>query len=306
MHRRDFIKVGTASTLGILTADAAASGILDLEDTMRTSHNDAPLLKSLKYGMIGQGNTILDKFMLVKACGFDGVEMDAPGNWSIDEVLEAKSTAEIEIPGVVLSTHWQKPFNHPDPRIRSEAKQALEKAITACKQVGGTTVLVVPAVVNEDMSYQSAYELSQKEIGEMVPLAEESGVSIAFENVWNNFLLSPLEAAQYVDSFESAHVGWYFDIGNIVNYGYPAHWIDTLGNRIMKLDVKEFSRKKRNDEGLWKGFSVKIGDGDVGWAAVNDALRRIDYKGWASAEVGGGGKERLIEISQRMDRVFSL
>ncbi|HCT46023.1 MAG TPA: xylose isomerase, partial [Phycisphaerales bacterium] len=138
-----------------------------------------------------------------------------------------------------------------------------------------------------------------------VPLAEKLGIDIAFENVWNNFLLSPIEAARYVDEFQSPRVGWYFDIGNIVNFGYPEQWIDTLGPRIKKLDIKDFSRQKRNDEGLWKGFSVKIGDGDAGWERVCEALDRNDYAGWATAEVGGGGQERLADIANRMDRVFS-
>ena len=267
--------------------------------------NNKRIHKSLKFGMIGEGETMQEKFKLIQDCRFDGVELDSPSNFDLDEVLEAKASTKIVIPGVVLSTHWTKPFNHPDGSVRTEAKTALATALNDCKALGGTTVLVVPAVVNETMSYSDAYTISQREIKELVPLAEELDISIAFENVWNNFLLSPIEAARYVDEFESTHVGWYFDIGNIVNYGYPAQWIDTLGSRIMKLDVKDFSRKKRDDEGLWKGFGVKIGDGDANWSKVNKALDRIKYRGWASAEVGGGGKERLTDISRRMDAVFA-
>lgn len=297
MDRRSFIKASALGSIGIL-ASGSTSGMIS------TRNDRARILKSLKFGMIGEGSNILEKFQLIKSCGFDGVEMDSPAGWDLKEVLAAKDDTGIEIPGVVLSTHWNKPFNHPDKSIRIEAGEALERALRDCKALGGTTVLVVPAVVNAEMSYQDAYERSRVEIGKFIPLAKELDISIAFENVWNNFLLSPIEAARYVDSFESPHVGWYFDIGNIVNYGYPAHWIDTLGHRIMKLDVKEFSRQKRNDEGLWNGFAVEIGDGDVGWPEVNKALDRIDYRGWASAEVGGGGRERLTEIAQRMDRVF--
>jgi hexulose-6-phosphate isomerase len=143
---------------------------------------------------------------------------------------------------------------------------------------------------------------------EAAPLAAELGIRIAFENVWNNFLLSPLEAARYSDELQRGVdrpvFGWHFDIGNIVNYGWPEHWIEALGPRILKLDVKEFSRKRRDDEGLWKGFGVEIGEGDVGWDRVRAALRRIGYRGWAAAEVGGGGPERLADIARRMDTVF--
>ena len=298
IDRRQFIAAGSALSLAGLTL---ASGVPI--PPMRPE--DKRIKKALKFGMIGEGKTMLEKFELVKACAFDGIEMDSPGGWDLDEVLGAKKATGLMIPGVVLSTHWHKPFNHPDAKVREEAKSALETALHDCKALGGSSVLVVPAVVNESMPYEEAYERSQREIGELVPLAEKLGVDIAFENVWNNFLLSPIEAARYVDEFESSRVGWHFDIGNVVNYGYPEQWIDTLGPRIRKLDVKDFSRQKRNDEGLWKGFSVKIGDGDAGWDRVCEALDRNEYSGWAAAEVGGGGRERLSDIANRMDRVFS-
>ncbi len=308
MNRRTFISSSAASTVGIMGVGLGANGgmttTFSRSAAPRSIRSGTRMLKSLKIGMVQEGETMLEKFTLIKECGFDGVELDSPSDFDLDEVLEAKKHTGVQIPGVVLSTHWSKPFNHSDDTIRAEAKAALKKALHDCKALGGTTVLVVPAVVNEGMSYQNAYEVSQREIRGLVGLAEQLDVSIAFENVWNNFLLSPIEAARYVDEFESSHVGWYFDIGNIINYGYPAHWIDTLGHRIMKLDVKDFSRTKRNDEGLWKGFGVKIGDGDANWPAVVKALGRVGYRYWASAEVGGGGKERLTEIANRMDLVF--
>ena len=298
IDRRRFIASGTA--LGIAGV-AMASGIA----VPPVRSEDKRIRKSLKFGMIGEGETILEKFEVVNACAFDGIEMDSPGNWDASEVRDAMLATGLVVPGVVLSTHWSKPFNHPDKQVREDAKAALEQALNDCKSLGGSSVLVVPAVVNESMPYEEAYARSKHEIGELVPLAEQLGIDIAFENVWNNFLLSPIEAARYVDEFKSQRVGWYFDIGNVVNYGYPDQWIETLGERIKKLDVKDFSRQKRNDEGLWKGFGVKIGEGDAGWERVCAALDDIRYTGWASAEVGGGGRERLAEIANRMDRVFS-
>lgn len=296
--RRSFIAASSALGLAGL---AMASGI----PVPPVQSESKRIRKSLKFGMIGAGETMLEKFQIVKACAFDGIELDSPGNWDLEEVKSAMDATGLAVPGVVLSTHWSKPFNHPDKQVRQEAKSALETALNDCKALGGSSVLVVPAVVNESMPYEEAYVRSTREIGELVPLAEKLGIDILFENVWNNFLLSPIEAARYVDEFQSSRVGWYFDVGNVVNYGYPDQWIDTLGERIKKLDVKDFSRQKRNDEGLWKGFSVKIGEGDAGWERVCEALDRIGYRGWASAEVGGGGQERLAEIANRMDRVFS-
>ena len=145
----------------------------------------------------------------------------------------------------------------------------------------------------------------EEEIRRVLPLAQELGIKILFENVWNQFLLSPLEAARYVDEFESPIVGWYFDVGNVVNYGWPEQWVRILGKRIGKLDVKEFSRKKRNEQGLWKGFDVEIGDGDCNWPEVMKALDEVGFQGWATAEVRGGDAARLQDIAERMDRVLA-
>lgn len=297
-NRREFLQQSAVLIAGAAALPAVAGR------TIPSARQSPAIKKALKFGMIAGNGTVLEKFSLAKSCGFAGIEMDSPSDWDLEEVLGAKEATGLEIPGVVLSSHWSKPFNHPDENIRREASDALAQALNDCKSLGGTSVLVVPAVVNASMGYAHAYRQSQIEISRHVQMAESLDISIAFENVWNNFLLSPIEAARYVDDYESDHVGWHFDIGNIVNYGYPDQWIRTLAHRIKKLDVKDFSRSKRNDEGLWKGFSVKIGDGDSDWNAVCDALQEIKYTGWASAEVGGGGQERLTEIATRMESVF--
>ncbi len=262
--------------------------------------------KALKIGMIAEGSNLTEKFEIAKRAGFAGVELNSPGPYTAEDVSTAKEATGMEVPGVVDSVHWRDTLSSPDPAVRAKGVAGLETALRDCKAFGGTSVLLVPAVVNKGVSYADAYERSQAEIRKVLPLAEELGVQIAFENVWNQFLLSPLEAARYVDEFESPAVGWHFDIGNIVNYGWPEHWIAALGPRILKLDVKEFSRKKRNDEGLWKGFNVKIGDGDSGWPQVREALDAIGYRGWAAAEVRGGELARLTDIAERMDKVLNV
>ncbi len=166
-------------------------------------------------------------------------------------------------------------------------------------------MLLVPAVVNKEVSYDEAYRRSQAEIRKVLPLAKELGIKIGIENVWNQFLLSPLETARYIDEFDSEMIGVYFDIGNVVAYGWPEHWIRILGKRIIKLDIKEYSRKLRNEQGMYKGFNVKLGDGDCDWSAVMSALREVGYRGWGTAEVSGGDRARLRDVSQRMDRCFA-
>ncbi|MDW7693540.1 sugar phosphate isomerase/epimerase family protein [Flammeovirgaceae bacterium SG7u.111] len=262
--------------------------------------------KSLKYGMVQEGDSVMDKFKLLKEIGYDGVELDSPNDLDKNEILEAKAATGLEIPGVVNSEHWKSPLSHPDADVRKKCVDSMITALHDCKAYGGTTVLLVAGMVNENISYKDAYNRSQEEIKKLIPIAEETGIKIAIENVWNNFLLSPLEAARFVDELESPMVGWYFDVGNVVRYGWPEHWIQALGSRIMKLDIKEYSRKIQKEEGIWKGFGVPILEGDCNWAVVVDALEKVGYtEGWASAEVKGGDKKRLVDILERMKTIFS-
>jgi len=260
--------------------------------------------KALKFGMVQVEGSLEERFRLAKSVGFDGIELDSPSDLDPDEVLAAMAKSGIEIPGMVDSVHWQKTLGDPDPAVRAAGRAALETALRDAQRYGATSVLLVPAVVNQRIPYDHAWARSQAEIRRVLPVAEETGVKIALENVWNKFLMSPLEAARYVDELESEHVGWHLDVGNVVEYGWPEQWVRILGPRVLKLDVKGFSRKKSDAEGKWKGFDAPIGEDDCDWPQVVSALDAIGYRGWASAEVSGGGEERLRDIAQRMDRVF--
>lgn len=301
--RRDFLSVagGTIAVAGTIGAGATRTWASAPDGTTTPARN---IRKAVKYGMVSIDGSVRDRFHLVKDLGFDGIELDSPNNLDNEEVLAARDAVGLPIHGVVDSVHWHHTLSDPDPAVRAKGVAGLQTAIRDCKAYGGDTVLLVPAVVNKQVSYDDAYHRSQAEIRKALPLAEELGINIAFENVWNQFLLSPMEAARYVDEFESPRVGWYFDVGNIVNYGWPEHWVRIIGTRIMKLDIKEFSRSKRNDEGLWKGFQVELGEGDCDWPTVMKALDAIGYRGWATAEVGGGGRDRLADIAARMDRIL--
>ncbi|MFT3705039.1 MAG: sugar phosphate isomerase/epimerase family protein [Agriterribacter sp.] len=197
------------------------------------------------------------------------------------------------------------PLSDPDPKVREKCFNTVIQSLNDCKLYGGTTVLLVAGIVNEKISYADAYKRTQEQIRKLIPHAEKTGIKIAVENVWNNFLISPLEAARYIDEINHPLVGWYFDIGNILRYGWPEQWITTLNKRIMKLDVKEYSRKKQSDEGLWKGFDVELMEGDNNWPVIVQALEKIGYNGWASAEVPGGNRERLAVIIDRMNKIFN-
>lgn len=290
MNRRDFVKSSVVLAAGITLASSVPA-----------QAEARALKKAVKLGMVEEDLSLVDKFRLLKEIGFDGVELDSPNPYRREDVLNARDVSGLPIHGVVDSVHWQKTLGDPDPAVRAEGVQALETALDDARAYGATTVLLVPAVVNKQISYADAYERSQAEIRRVLPLAEEKGVKIAIENVWNHFLLSPLEAARYLDEFESPWIGMYFDVGNIVNYGWPEQWIEVLGSRILKLDIKGYSRTLRDAGGPWEGFKAEIGEDENDWPAVKQALQSIGYEGWATAEVDGGDRKRLEEIARRMD-----
>ncbi len=297
MNRRNFLATSSAVAAGL----AVGPKIIG-----QTPTNSQPLIKkSLKFGMIKESLSVLDKFKLVKDLGFDGIELDYPNKLDNKEIFAARDQTGIELPGTVNSLHWKMPLSDPDPSIRAKCLESMKDALRNTKVYGGTTVLLVPGVVNEKVGYGDAYKRSQEEIRKLLPICEETGVKIAIENVWNNFLISPVEAAQYIDEFESPMIGWYFDVGNIVRYGWPEHWVRVLGPRILKIDIKEYSRDKQRNEGIWKGFQVELTEGDCNWPEVNKALREVGYQGWGSAEVPGGDRERLAKISQLMDKIYA-
>ena len=269
---------------------------------------DAPkrrLKKAIHLEMISGNQSIVDKFKLAKETGFDGLEVNSPSELSIDEIFKARDATGLEIASVMNSVHWGSPLSDPNPEVRARGVEGLKTALRDAKKLGCSSVLLVPAVVKKDVSYADAYTRSQAEIRKVVPLAEELGVTIAIENVWNQFLLSPLEAVRYVDEFKSPRVGWHFDVGNMVNYGWPEQWIRILGKRIAKVHVKEFSRSKRDQEGLWKGFGVELLAGDCDWPAVMKALDDTGYQGWLIAEIPGGDAQRLKTIAELMGRILA-
>src|SRR4030095_10035581 len=149
-----------------------------------------------------------------------------------------------------------------------------------------------------ETSYQDAWTRSQVQIKKMIPLAEKLKVIIAVEEVWNKFLLSPLEFARYVDEFKSPWVRAYFDVGNVVISGYPQDWIRTLGKRIVKLHFKDFQFQKRQAE------FVPLREGEIDWKEVHKALGEIGYNGSATVELPGGDEAYLREVSHRVDLIL--
>src|SRR6185369_11124803 len=301
MNRREFLKKGA----GALAVSALVPSSFAAEDTnTQTPTTKRPIRRAIMWGTVGVKGSVAEKMKAVKEAGFEGAEMNS--HMDQDEVVRARDEAGLIIPSVCGAHHWSKPLSHPDPKVREEGLEALKQTLRDAKRYGASSVLLVPAVVNKDITYDEAYTRSQAEIRKAVPLAEELAVKIAIENVWNQFLLSPLEAARYVDEFNSPAVGWHFDIGNVINFGWPEQWIQVLGKRIQKLHIKEYSRKRRDKEGPGAGFGVKFLEGDNNWPVVMKALDEIGYNGWGIAEQGGGNSpEGLKDLSDRMDKIFA-
>jgi hexulose-6-phosphate isomerase len=311
MRRRSFLKgtgaAAMAAGLGSLTDRVAASSSLASVEPAAPVSPAAPgaegnggrIYKSLKYGMIGAGSSILDKLRIAKEAGFDGVEMDSPNNLPAEEILKARDATGLTIDGVVDSVHWNEShrLSSPDAADRERGVRGLEQAIRDSKRYGGHSVLLVPGVVTETVTHDHVWERSIVEVRKVLPLAAELGIRILIENVWNGFCYKVVEMERYVDEIRSPWVGVHFDIGNIVKYEPSELWIRTLGPRIVKLDVKEWGQKN--------GF-CRIGDGDVNWPEVRKALKEIRYTGWAAAEVSGGGPAELKDVAERMDRVLGI
>jgi L-ribulose-5-phosphate 3-epimerase len=253
--------------------------------------------KAFMLGGVSKGSP-LASFQLLKDAGFEGVELISPNDFDLNDVLSARDKTGLTIHGVSGSRHWQDALSDPDPQVVARGMAAIRQEFADCKAYGGTTVLVVPAVVNRKVGYRDAYKRSQKCIRELIPDAEKHGIKIAIEEVWNKFLLSPLEFARYIDEFESPWVGAYFDVGNVVEFGYPEEWIRELGKRILKVHIKEYKKERR--------FNYKLGEGEIDWAAVRTALSDAGYKGWVTAEVGFGNLDALKDVVRRMNELLQL
>jgi L-ribulose-5-phosphate 3-epimerase len=293
MNRRSFL----TAALGAAATAALAPGAL-------AQAPKRAIRKGIMWATVGVPGSVLEKMKLVQAAGFEGVE--PMGGMDQDEVLKALEATGLKAGSVCCHTHWAKPLSDPNPAVREVGVEGLRQSLRDAKRYGAPAVLLVPAVVSDKVSYADAYRRSQEEIRKVVPLAEELGVKIAIENVWNNFLLSPLEAARYVDEFQSPLVGWHLDCGNLVHYGWPEQWVRILGGRIATLHIKEFSRKKADKEGRWAGFNAEFLTGDNNWPAILKALDEIGWQGWGIAEQGGGDTaEGLKKLSGEMDRIFA-
>jgi L-ribulose-5-phosphate 3-epimerase len=259
-----------------------------------------PIRKAVEYNMLPRTLSVREKFLLAKGIGFEAIELPTtPDPAKADEMLAASKEAGLPIHSVMNSEHWRSPLSSSDPAVVEKSMEGMRTSLHNAKLWGADTVLLVPAVVNPETSYAQAWERSQRQIRKLLPLAEELKVIIGIEEVWNKFLLSPIEMAHYLDEFQTPWIRAYFDIGNCAITGYPQDWIRTLGKRIVKLHVKDFSFKKRVAE-----FSPLL-EGEIDWKAVHAALGEIGYQSTATVEINGGDSDYLKEVNRRFDKILN-
>ncbi|UAL53643.1 sugar phosphate isomerase/epimerase [Bacillus sp. CMF21] len=272
------------------------------------------MLKGINQWCYPDGTSLEKIFEYSYEAGFEAVELNVYEEGGIGLTMEtaAQEAAAIvkmaekyglKLPSLSTGLLWKAPLSSPDENVREKGRSIVKKQIELAEAMGIGTVLVVPGVVNEETSYAECYERSQIELRKLAAFAEEKKVHIGIENVWNKFLLSPLEMARYIDEIESQYAGAYFDVGNVLQFGYPEQWIRILNDRIRKVHVKDF----RTSIGNITGF-VSLLAGDVNWAAVMKALKEIKYDDVLTAELSPyliAPQELANDTARQMDVILS-
>jgi L-ribulose-5-phosphate 3-epimerase len=264
------------------------------------------------------------KLQIAKDAGFEGFEIDVSDDGPInlgttdaelDQIADLANEVGITLSGLATGMYWGSNPASENEETRANARKVLDKQIRSAAHLHIDTILVVPGSVGadfipgcEELSYDNVWKRATSFIEQAVPLAEELGVNIGIENVWNKFLLSPMEMKVFIDQFDTPHVGSYFDAGNVLATGYPEHWISILGERIKRVHFKDYRRAVGSVDGFCDLLS-----GDVNWPAVMQALSGIAYNGWVAAEMIPPvpfykyAPETLIENTSRaMDKIFAM
>jgi len=301
--RRDFLKstVATSVSAGLgvwVGAELFATSTASSAVLATPPPSPSPIKKGLVFDMLPSKLSYVERMKLARDVGFEVVQAPTtPDEHAAEEMKKAADAANIRIDSVMNMDHWKYPLSSSDAAVVEKSLAGMRTSLHNAKLWGSDAVLLVPAVVNPQTSYRDAWSRSQTQIRKLLPLAEELKIVIAIEEVWNKFLLSPLEMAKYIGEFQSPWIQAWFDVGNVVLYGYPQDWIRTLGKGIAKVHLKDFKRKKDGFE--W----VNLGDGDVDWEAVREAFRETGYSGSAICELEGGDEAYLRDVSRRVDRL---
>ncbi|GGE38172.1 hexulose-6-phosphate isomerase [Pullulanibacillus camelliae] len=267
------------------------------------------MLKGINQWCFPEGTPLDKVFLYAQQAAFDAIELNVNPEHDIGLTLsttinEAEAIARraeafgLKLRSLSTSLLWKWPLSSPDTECQEKGRRVIEKQLELASAMGVDTVLVVPGVVTETTSYEQCWARSQAQLEELLPIAERHQVKIGIENVWNKFLLSPMEMVQYIDAFHSPWLGAYFDVGNVVRYGYPEQWMHSLGKRIMKVHVKDYREAN--------GF-VPLLAGAVNWQAVTHALEAIGYTDTVTAELSpyqSLPEQLAYDTSKQMDAIL--
>lgn len=293
LSRRQFLAAAAVA--------AAAAGALPAEGAQRG--DDGPK-KSVMFTMLPEALSIEERMKLAHDVGFAGVEVPPISDKAqIARMRKAAESAGVRIHSVIYGG-WDPPLTSPDPAAAAQSLQNAKAALQCAADFGAEDILLVPAIVDASTPYAEAYRRSHEAIHKLIPLAEKLKIFICLEEVWNNFLLSPMEFAAYLDSFHSPWVRSYFDVGNVVIFGWPQDWIRTLGHRIKKVHLKDY----KGGPGLFGGADghwANIGEGSIDWQEVRRAFAEINYTGYMNTELAAGDEKYLRDLSTRLDRFFA-
>jgi L-ribulose-5-phosphate 3-epimerase len=296
LTRREVLKSTTAVPL---------AAWLDAERDVQSRQVAAPvnIKRAVLVSMLPKELPWQERFALAKAVGFDGIEMQTVSDQTEAEAIAKASEATgLVVHSVMNSDHWRFPLSSPDPEVVRKSVAGMKTSLMNAALWKAGIVLLVPAVVDAKTTYADAWARSVPVIrDQLIPVASGFRVQIGIEEVWNKFLLSPLEFNRYIDEFQSPTVKAYFDVGNVVFYGYPQDWIRTLGRRIARLHLKDFKVDRDAGTFEWK----HLGEGDIDWIEVRKALVEAPNITWLTTEISGGDRAYLTDVVRRVDRFLA-
>jgi len=296
INRRELI-AGVIGTGTLSTADLETAAAQDIGPAASRPK------KSVMYSMLPGNLSWEDRFKLALDVGFEGVEGPPCSEREAEQLRKASDSSGLRIHSVIYGG-WDAPLSSGDPEVVARGLKNTENAMKAAKIMGADDILLVPALVDAGTRYGDAYTRSQENVRKLIPLAEKLKIMILIEEVWNNFLLSPLEYCAYVDSFKSKWVQAYFDVGNVVAFAWPQDWVRTLGKRIKRVHMKDY----KGGPGLFGsrgGNFVNLRDGSIDWPEVRRAFAEINYTGYMTTELGGGDEKYLRDVVSRFDKILA-
>jgi L-ribulose-5-phosphate 3-epimerase len=276
----------------------------------------ARFTKSICSVIFPPGTPLAECFRRAKDAGFDAIEIRTAEEVSLDSTPDQMKRLgdDARKTGIALASMWvskplaDTPINSPDPAIRAQGVAAIEKCIELASQAGCGALLIYSARLGSGATFQigsqDTWDRVTDAFRKVIPAAAKAKVILTPENVWNKFLLSPLEMRTFVDQFRSPWLQTHFDIGNVMQYGYPQDWILTLGSRIKRVHVKDYKLSSRSEQGRFVGLL----EGDVDWKAVMAALVKVDYRGTLSPEIGydKNDPDQLKKVSQALDKILAM